>query len=214
MFGDKVMLITKSNYLEYTDISNIIKEKVKRNEITFTQWSDILRFNLLKNNGGMWIDSTVILSDSFVNYYKRVKSNDFFSISSNDLDYHCISHSLWTGWLCGGKPGYDLFCFMDEFFKIYFRNHQKNIDYYLIDDAIYFYYKTYLSFRKTIKQQQANWDPYLFAKSYNNRNYKHYIYIFNKQKKYSVQKFSYKDELSKTPEIGTLFEKILKNRLN
>lgn len=213
MFGDEVILITKSNYSKYTDVSNVIKEKVKRKEITFTQWSDILRFNLLKNNGGMWVDSTVVLSCAFIDYYKKVKVNDFFSICSSKLDYSCISRALWTSWLCGGKPGYELFCFMDEFFKVYFTNHPQNIDYFLVDDAIYFYYKAHFDFQKSIKKQQVDWDPYLFVHNFNAKDNEYYINAFNEELKYSVQKFSYKDELSKTPEYGTLFYKILKDDL-
>ena len=215
LFGDdNVVLISKSNYKDFTDVSNEIISKVNKGEITFTQWSDILRFNLLKNHGGMWIDSTVIVSNAFVSYFNQKKKEKFFSICSDREEYHYISHSLWTSWLCGGSPNYELFIFMDEFFKTYFRNHQLNVDYYLIDDAIYYYYLTHTNFQRMIGQQRQYWEPYLFVNNFSKKSFNRYLYMFSKEREYSVQKFSYKGKFSLLPQKDTLFYKIIENDID
>ena len=59
-----VILITKDNIKQYATIPDYIYEKVNNGEITLTHLSDILRFNLLNEYGGLWIDSTIYLTDS------------------------------------------------------------------------------------------------------------------------------------------------------
>jgi hypothetical protein len=63
--------INDMNYEKYVDIPALIKTKYARDEISPTIFSDILRFALLSNYGGFWIDSTVYLSGEIENYARE-----------------------------------------------------------------------------------------------------------------------------------------------
>lgn len=57
--GRDVIVITKDNVSEYTDLPDYAFRKLAEGEITLTHFSDILRFNLLKLHGGLWMDATL-----------------------------------------------------------------------------------------------------------------------------------------------------------
>lgn len=54
-----VIVITKDNVREYTDLPDYAFRKLAEGKITLTHFSDILRFNLLKLHGGLWMDATL-----------------------------------------------------------------------------------------------------------------------------------------------------------
>jgi len=56
--NENVTLLTIDNVREYINIPEIIFDKVKTGEISYTHFSDILRLTLLSDKGGMWIDAT------------------------------------------------------------------------------------------------------------------------------------------------------------
>ena len=57
-----IKVITADNFAEYSSIPNNIIDKWRKGIISNTHFSDILRNNLLLENGGYWIDSTVFIS--------------------------------------------------------------------------------------------------------------------------------------------------------
>lgn len=71
----KIFNITEKNFCDYTDIPDFIIDKWKKGVITYTHFSDILRNNLLINNGGYWIDSTVFISG---NIPELIQKSSFF----------------------------------------------------------------------------------------------------------------------------------------
>ena len=54
----QVHLLHQDNLAEYVSIPDYIMQKVKKGQITYTHFSDIVRVNLLAEYGGIWIDST------------------------------------------------------------------------------------------------------------------------------------------------------------
>ncbi len=62
VFGEEnVVIISKDNFREYTHIPDYIIEKWEKGIITNTHFSDILRVALLSENGGTWIDATILI---------------------------------------------------------------------------------------------------------------------------------------------------------
>ncbi|MCC4404976.1 capsular polysaccharide synthesis protein [Limosilactobacillus reuteri] len=134
---NKVILITKDNVAKYTDISHKIYAMVDQGQITLTHFSDIVRFNLLKNHGGLWCDATIFWVKDITDEY----FSDFYTAKGIQEKYdRFISKGRWVGFLIGGVANHDLFYFMNEFFKIYWNNHDKLIDYFLIDIALTYAY--------------------------------------------------------------------------
>lgn len=95
----QVILITQKNYYKYTDISSNIIDLVNQGNITLTHFSDILRFNLLKNNGGLWLDSTIFVNKPISDKYFQ----SIFTCSGYpDKDYFFVTKGKWCGFLFGG----------------------------------------------------------------------------------------------------------------
>ena len=211
LFGKNFVLITERNFSKYTDISNTILDKFKTKNISFTQWSDIVRYNLLKNNGGIWIDSSVIVSKKFLTLDNLYNSR-YFSLCSLPNTNKFISLGRWTGWCVGGESNYGLFLFMDIFFKTYYCYYKKTIDYFFADDAVTFYYRKCSEFRNTIRNQEKEWNPYLFVMSFKSTNYENLVTMFESDQKFCVQKLTYKfdfesvnkNSLAKKLELGEI----------
>lgn len=209
IFGrERVIVISRNNYMLYTNIKPHLVKKLKIGKISFTLWSDIVRYNLLLNNGGVWIDSTVVLSKSFLPYLKTVKKYPYFSICSTENDHQYISECRWTGWLIGGKRNYELFRFVTNFFDIYYQNHDLQLDYFLVDDAVNYFYLTNEDFRLIIDRELLYWDPYLFVRNYNSTDYINIEQEFENKREFSVQKFSNKISSKEKIPSNSLYGKL------
>lgn len=126
----KICILTKENYKKYADIPDYIIEKLENEKITITAFSDILRMQLLYQNGGIWIDATVLLTDDID---KRIEEYPFYSIK-HDLysDYH-VCKGMWSGFfLASGKNNTIVQFFRDMYFE-YFKYNDYIITYFLID---------------------------------------------------------------------------------
>lgn len=212
IFGEgNVHVVTSENWEKYCSISNVIIQKFKSGNISIAALSDVIRFSLLKRYGGLWIDSTVILSENFNDYFSKYSNGNFFSISSQNEDYHYISRSRWAVWFIGGKPGYPLFDFVTSFYDTYFEKHEFLIDYYTIDDVIAYFYAKNGKFRQDVKAISNDWKPYLWSsnmdKSYNIKM----IDKFKNDYLYGVQKFTYKYDGSIARDSSTLLFTIIEN---
>ena len=57
-----VIVVTEDNLLDLVDIDPRIVAKVLSGQISFTHFSDIVRFALLSQRGGIWMDSTMYMN--------------------------------------------------------------------------------------------------------------------------------------------------------
>lgn len=64
----KITVITKENMNDYVKFPSYIIEKWKKGIISNAHFSDLLRLELLISHGGLWIDSTVYLSNEVPKY--------------------------------------------------------------------------------------------------------------------------------------------------
>lgn len=135
-FNYNVIVLSKENLKQYVDIPEYIYEKLDDGEISKTHFSDIVRFNLLRNNGGIWIDSTVLC----VNQMDDILNKDFYTSAGKNDSYPFFIEGKWTGFVIGGLSNEPMFQFMDEFFKIYWNKNNSLVNYFLIDYAIKYAY--------------------------------------------------------------------------
>lgn len=210
---ENIHVITRYNFEDYTNISSGLKFKLKEKKISFTHWSDIVRFNILKNNGGYWIDSTVAMSETFKSFLETEPQKYFFSLSSSKEDYHYISYNQWTTWLVGGIPHLELFEYIDAFYNSYFRYHDKVVDYFLLDDVISHYYVTHSKFRDICMNNQKEWKPYFWSNNFDITFNMEMIYLFEHELNYSVQKMNYKFDQDLLSDSKNLITYLIKNKL-
>ena len=156
----EVCIITKDNYQEYTDFPAEELDKLASGRITLTHFSDLLRFNLLKNHGGLWLDATMYITGSLdqVSLNNGIFTNSGYS--TNRL--FNVSGGRWTGFMIGGPQNNALFTFMDTFFKEYWSNYDFLIDYFLIDYALNYAYRYNLGGFKKASEDFKGVNPCLF----------------------------------------------------
>lgn len=85
IYGDNVIIISKNNYMKYVDISPKIIEKFSKNQISITNFSDVLRINLLYKNGGLWVDGTVFMTNKIGE--NLIGTLNFFQLRKILLEY-------------------------------------------------------------------------------------------------------------------------------
>jgi hypothetical protein len=156
----KIHLITKDNYARYTHIPDYIINKMEQGLIPLTQFSDILRQNLLLENGGLWIDASIWVTHDYI--FKIDASLPFWSIKLNGIDDsevwgQLISECRWGSFiLYAGKPGDIVFKYVFGAMCKYYYDHNSIIDYFLQNMLICIGYDSIDAIRKEIDDVQIS----------------------------------------------------------
>lgn len=155
----RVIVIDKNNIHEYATLPRQIFDLVDSGAITLTHLSDLLRFNLLHNYGGLWMDSTLLCTNSL----DAIHTETLFTCSGfYDSTWFNVSRGRWTGFFIGGPADNPLFRFMDSFFAIYWKTNVELIDYFLIDYALNYAWKRNIGgFHEACIRNEGN-QPHLF----------------------------------------------------
>ena len=131
-------IITKYNYNDYIKLPDYILEKVNSGAITLTHFSDIVRFYLLYEYGGLWLDSTIFVTNGIP---ENIFELDYYTVKRPFLQRkYDIVQNKWTNFLHASKKGNLLCKFVLNFFLEYWKTQTCLIDYFLIDYAIYIAY--------------------------------------------------------------------------
>ena len=136
--GHPVHLITKDNYGDYLDIPDYILTKVEDGTMCVANFSDYLRFSLLAQYGGWWMDATM--------YCTRPLPEDIFKMSiftckgrTGPGDFY--SDYRWTGFCFGTHRGHVAVRFLQAAFDAYWKQNAVSIDYLLVDYLICLVYR-------------------------------------------------------------------------
>lgn len=87
-----VIFIDKDNFKEYVFIEESIYNKFGIG-LTVTQFSDIIRLKLLSIYGGLWLDSTVLLTSKLPN---NIWGSSLFTIKNEARDNECVGEYRWA----------------------------------------------------------------------------------------------------------------------
>ncbi|MBQ2617710.1 MAG: capsular polysaccharide synthesis protein [Synergistaceae bacterium] len=131
-------IITKDNYSDYIKLPDYILEKVNSGAITLTHFSDIVRFYLLYEYGGLWLDATIFVTGGIP---EEIFELDYYTVRRPfpQRNYNFVKNR-WTNFLHASKKGNLLCKFVLNFFLEYWKTQTCMIDYFLIDYAIYIAY--------------------------------------------------------------------------
>lgn len=128
-------IITEENYGRYVTMPQYILNKFKDGKITLVHFTDILRYALTFTYGGMWIDSTVYLSDDFEfdfleeNYHTQ-------RFESPDACPHEACMGKWCNFFFCGKNDNILFGYVYESLLFWWEKHDKLLEYIIVDYII------------------------------------------------------------------------------
>lgn len=130
--GAEVIVITEDNCGDYVTFPEYVTDKVRRGIFSRTFFSDMLRFNLLSNYGGMWLDSTFFASADISKYLDlglwTIKRPDYLhaSVAGGRFANYSIASDLEHRWM---------FRVMLDFLYHYCLTNDRHIDYLMVDYA-------------------------------------------------------------------------------
>ena len=160
----QITVIDKDNLASYVKFPSYIYEKLEKNIITLTHFSDLIRAALLKEYGGCWVDATIYLTKPLPESFF---SESFFSLRSDQKLYKLYKVSIlfkylddnWTSFLHATKRNALLSSYMYSFYMEYWRHESKMIDYLMIDYLFAILLKRNNLFRvyvESLKKTNAN----------------------------------------------------------
>ncbi|MBM7869842.1 hypothetical protein JOC70_001312 [Clostridium pascui] len=131
--GKEVVLITTENMAQYVQFPDYIMEKWKSGQITNTHMTDLLRLELLIQNGGMWLDATVLCTDSNIPDYFFDSDLFFYQCLKPGRDGH--SH-INSSWLMSSKTNNKVLMATRYLCYEYWKENTQILDYFLLHDFI------------------------------------------------------------------------------
>ena len=135
-------LLTDQNLADFINIPRNITEKYKKKELSAAHYSDIIRFSLLYQYGGIWMDATL-----FVSPYATVKmfEGDFFSLNHPPTYPEQMERTIgdfkWSGFFLAGQKGGPYFKHIRDLYIYYVRKYPVFIHYLMMDYFILSEYK-------------------------------------------------------------------------
>ena len=141
-------LLTNENLEHFVTIPKDITEKYKKNELTAAHYSDIIRFSLLYQYGGIWMDATL-----FVSPYATVEmfEGDFFSLNHPPTNPEQMERTIgdfkWSGFFLAGQKGKSHFKHIRDLYIYYVREYPLFLHYLMMDYFILSEYDSNLEFR-------------------------------------------------------------------
>ncbi|MCQ2256820.1 MAG: capsular polysaccharide synthesis protein [Bacteroidaceae bacterium] len=148
-----VILLSWRNYEKYVNIPEIIIKKHKKGKITLTELTDIMRMNLLFQNGGLWLDTTMLVTQPIS---KDNIELPFYTCREECRDHSYVSDYRWNTSCIGGQKNNPLFGFVAKMFEVYWTHEDELIDYYLFDYLIELGYEYVESIRNEIDNLPLN----------------------------------------------------------
>ena len=127
----QIILLTENNYRDYVNFPAHIQDKIDRGIITKTHFSDLLRLELLLNQGGTWIDATVFCSGGNIPGYMLDSDLFVFQTLKPGLDGHSTCLSSWFMTACTNHP---ILLLTRHLLYEYWEKHNKMKDYFLLHD--------------------------------------------------------------------------------
>lgn len=133
--GHPVYIITEENYGKWLDVPQYMLDKVESRKMFIANFSDYLRFSLLRKYGGMWIDATVFLPHIIPDYcfQSQIFTCNAAKRTEKAEDAGYIANGRWTSYCFGGVRNHTVFQFMQRAFEEYWRQEDASIDYLLVD---------------------------------------------------------------------------------
>ena len=137
--GHEVIVLTAENYKEYVSIPDALIEMYRSGRIKAAHFADILRVNLLAQQGGLWLDATMLVTEDLP---QDIFEMHFFSVKTKSRRYF-VSQCRWAVFCLGAQKGNPLFVQLASLFEQYLMSTDLFVDYFLFDNFIDMLYQRY-----------------------------------------------------------------------
>jgi len=144
-------LLTNDNLEYFINIPKDITEKYKNKELSAAHYSDIIRFSLLYQYGGIWMDATL-----FVSLYATVEmfEGNFFSLNHPPIGTNQMERTVgdfkWSGFFLAGQKGGSHFKHIRDLYLYYVRKYPVFIHYLMMDYFILSEYESNHEFKELV----------------------------------------------------------------
>lgn len=132
-----VIVLDQNNWTRYITLDPAQLNAFQTGKITITHLSDLFRVELLKKYGGIWMDSTLYMTESFdpclaayplwTTHIRQVPTGIQWSDNWS---------KLWSGYFIASGADSPLFIYLSDALKQYWRKYDCLIDYLLLDRFI------------------------------------------------------------------------------
>jgi hypothetical protein len=122
----KIIVLTQQNLNEYIILPDYIREKYEKGQISPAHYSDIIRTILLIQHGGIWIDSTVLLTEKIP---VEILDADFFCFRATMA---ALSKIKASSWFIVSLPNNPILCYIRDMLFAYWKQENKLIHYFCL----------------------------------------------------------------------------------
>lgn len=130
--GHEVIVLDNENYKQYVSISARVIQLYESKKLKPAHFADILRVNLLAQQGGLWVDATLL---AIKNLPEDIFNRPFFSIKTQEIG-HYVSRCRWAVFCLAGEKNNILFQKVASLFNIYLSHTDLFVDYFMFDQFI------------------------------------------------------------------------------
>lgn len=128
MKNKKIVILTKDNLNEYVSLPDYIENKFQKGQITMAHYSDLLRIELLTTFGGLWLDSTILMTNKPFFIDKDIPLFVFKDVSLYRKEELPVAASSWLIY-SNGKS--NILCLTKELLYEYWKTHS-HVSIYLV----------------------------------------------------------------------------------
>jgi hypothetical protein len=144
--GHPVVVLTLANYTKYVRVAPHIVEKYRNGVIKHCHFADILRINILAQQGGVWLDATMLCTKPLD---ARFFEASFHSIKLQPFG-NFVSGCRWAVYCLSAKRGNKLFVLLQQLFEQYVQQENYFVDYFMFDQFIAMLYDRDADIREMI----------------------------------------------------------------
>lgn len=121
----EIIIITEENFKDYVKFPDYILKKYKEGKISRTHFSDLLRLQLLIQNGGIWIDSTCFITE----YPEYIDNEPLFVFQNKERGDDSIAAS---NWFISSEKGNPILILTRDMLFDWWKKHDKIYHYFLM----------------------------------------------------------------------------------
>lgn len=145
--GLDIVVISQYNAWDYIKVTDTVRRKLDAGQITLAALSDIVRSSLLKDYGGIWIDSTILLTGDFP---AEALTADFSTVRVKPLSTEVYRGRWCLQFFACAKTHSPVFESLYQLWMDYWETFDSNIEYLMVDYFIDYSYRNIESVRHLI----------------------------------------------------------------
>lgn len=150
--GHQVIVLNNKNYSQYVHLPKIVIDTHQSGRMKPAHFADILRVNLLAQQGGLWLDATMLLTKPIPEEWFK---STFYTIKTQP-EGHYVSQCRWAVFCLAGMKGSPIYSLLANAFEQYLSSGKVFVDYFMFDHFIDILYRSVPEIKHQIDQVPYN----------------------------------------------------------